>query len=182
MIWSTLNSRREAVSLVILGAGALTSCGKQETAPEAAPQAAPIAANWKSALPAEFATLTMKDGGVCYLDALNGSAIADGPVRVKSGSPTAFAGWGVADVKTGRVGTSVGIVLNSATPYYIAARAYVRAGLGAALKGAHSLDSGGLKLDATPLNVPAGDYRVLFLMQSDHNLLRCDTGHTLQVE
>jgi hypothetical protein len=169
------------VSLTIFGVAVLINCGKQETKLAEPPQAVTVAGNWKPALPPEFAAFPMKDGGACYLDALNGSAIADKRLRIKSDAPTSFAGWAVANMKTGQVGTAVGIALHSATPYYIAAQAYVRTGLGAALKGGPSLDNGGLKLDATPLNVPAGDYRVLFLIQSDRELLRCDTGNTLQV-
>jgi hypothetical protein len=36
-------------------------------------------------------------------------------------------------------------------------------------------------LHATQLNVPAGDYRVFFLIQSDREVLRCDTGRNLRV-
>jgi hypothetical protein len=93
-----------------------------------------------------------------------------------------LAGWTVADLKAGRLGSGVGIQLNAATPYFIVGDSYSRPGLGAALKGSTSLDGGGLKLDATPLNVPAGDYRILFLVQSDHDLLRCDTGRSLHVQ
>jgi hypothetical protein len=54
--------------------------------------------------------------------------------------------------------------------------------LGAALKGSSSLDSGGLKLDSTPLNVPAGQYNVRFLIKSGGDMVRCDTGRILSIQ
>src|ERR1700729_418884 len=66
------------VSLIILSMGALTSCGKQETAAPQASQTETITGNWKTALPAGFEGLAVKDGGACYLDAVN-AAIKDDP-------------------------------------------------------------------------------------------------------
>jgi len=161
--------------------GFSTGCGNKESAAPQAAQTPTPAGNWQTTMPAKFAGLTAKDGGACFLDAVNGPAAGPGPILIKSLSPMSLAGWAV-DLKAGRLGSALGIQLNGATPYYIAADGYPRPGLGAALKSSPSLDGGGLKLDATPLNVPAGDYRVVFLIQSDNDLLRCDTGHTLRVE
>jgi hypothetical protein len=173
-----------ALSLFLVLAGLCASCGKQEPAQSstsAAPSPASPAAWRNTWQPSPPPGLTIKDGGACFFDALNGAALADGPIRVKSGAPLSLAGWAVADLKAGRLGSAVGIQLNAPAPYFIAADAYVRPGLGAALKNS-SLDGGGLRLNTTPLDVPAGDYRVLFLVQSYGELLRCDTGRVLRVE
>ena len=139
--------------------------------------------------PAKFAGLTVKDGGACYLDAVDGAGIGTGPIPVKSGTPVSLAGWAVADLKAERSRGAVGIQLNPtalygirSVPYFVSADTYTRPGLGAALKSSSSLDSSGLKLDAATLSVPGGEYRILFLIQSDHDLLRCDTGRTLHAE
>jgi hypothetical protein len=131
-------------------------------------------------MPAKFAGLAAADGGTCFLDGVNDAVPPTGPILVKSGSPLSLVGWAV-DLKAGRLGSALGIELNAATPYFIAADSFTRPGLGTALKNP-SLDGGGLKLDATPLNVPAGDYRLLFLIQSNSGLLLCDTGHALRVQ
>src|SRR5579862_8565722 len=101
------NSFIVTISLTILGMGVLTSCGKQEAAAPQASQVTTMPGDWKTALPAGFEGLAVKDGGACYLDAVNGP-VPDGPARVKSGAPAAFSGWAVADVKSGGVGTAVG--------------------------------------------------------------------------
>jgi hypothetical protein len=132
-------------------------------------------------MPAKFAGATVKDGGTCYLDDINDQVNPEGPVLIRSGAPVWMGGWAVADLKAGRLGSGVGVQLNAPIPYYVVGDSYSRPGLGAALKNP-SLDGGGLKLDPTALNVPAGDYRVLFLIQSDHDLLRCDTARTLRVQ
>jgi hypothetical protein len=176
------DNRFVAVLAMPLMVGFCGGCGKQEQAPSQVAQAPNLAGNWQALMLEKLAGSAVKDGGACYLDAFNGTTIGNGPIVVKSVSPASFAGWAVADLKGGRAGSSVGIQLNAAKPYFISAVRYKRPGLGAALKGRPSLDDGGLKLDATPLNVPPGDYRVLFLIQSDLNVLRCDTGRTLRVE
>ena len=169
------------ISLMVLAIGFSVGCGKEEPAASQPSLTPPLTGNWQATMPAKFAGLSVKDGGACYLDAVNAGAIGDGPFLIKSGSQLSLAGWAVADLKAGRLGSAVGVQLHAATPYFIAAESYVRPGLGAALK-SPALEGGGFKLDATPLNVPAGDYRVLFLIQSDHDLLRCDTGRTLRVQ
>jgi hypothetical protein len=176
-----INNRGVMVSMVILAVGFAVSCERREVAPAESSQTPTQPGRWQGTMPAEFKGLELRDGGACYLDAVNGAGIEDGPKVVKAGSAVSLAGWAVADVKAGRLGSAIGIQLNSATPYFIGAETYVRPGLGAALK-APALDGGGVKLDSTPLNVPVGDYRVLFLIQSDRNLLRCDTGRTLRVQ
>lgn len=168
------------ISLVILTIGFSVGCGKDELAGSQPPQTSVLSGNWQAVTSGKFAGLTVSDAGACFLDAVNG-ATGDGPFLVKSGSRVSLAGWAV-DLKAGRLGTNLGIQLNSASSYFISADSYSRPGLGAALKSSPALDGGGLKLDATPLNVPAGDYRVLFLIQSDAALLRCDTGRTLRVQ
>ncbi|MEO8592651.1 MAG: hypothetical protein ABI759_04975, partial [Candidatus Solibacter sp.] len=126
-------------------------CGRAEPAPVRVAQPSTPAGNWLTVMPDKFAGLTVKDGGACYIDAFNDSAIGDGPIVSKSGAPASFAGWAVADLKGGLAGSAAGLRLNAAKPYFIGAGRYKRPGLGAALKGSPSLDDGGLKLDATPL-------------------------------
>lgn len=168
--------------LLTIAIGLTTSCGKEETTTtQASPTPAPLSGNWQTALPSKFAGLTLKDGGSCSLDSVNGALAGAAPIPVKSGASVAMVGWAVANMEAGILGTSLGIQLNGATPYFVAAESFVRPGLGAALKHP-SLDGGGLKLDPSALNVPAGDYRVLFLAQSDNQLFRCDTGRALHVE
>ena len=176
------NIRLTAVWLIVIMKGLSAGCGKEETAtPQVSSAPAALPGNWQTALPPKFAGLTLKDGGSCSLDTVNGALAGPGPIPVKSGASVAMVGWEVANLQAGILGTSVGIQLNAATPYSIAAETFVRPGLGAALKNP-ALDGGGLKLDSTALNVPAGDYRVLFLAQSDNQLFRCDTGRTLRIE
>jgi hypothetical protein len=166
-----------------VAAGILAGCAKeQKEASQAASEVASAsAAGWQSALPPALAAFAVKDGGACYLDAIDGAPIASNPIRIKSGSPVAMAGWAVADLKAGVLGRSVGIQLNAATSYSIPAASYEREGLGEALK-KPSLGGGGLMLNSTPLSIPAGYYRVLFLVQSGSDLLRCDTGRDILVE
>lgn len=176
------NLRVTVMMLTIIGLGLATGCGKEEAAKtQVSPTPAALSGDWQTRLPPQFAGLTLKDGGNCSLDTVNGALAGAGPISVKSGGSVAMVGWEVADLQAGGLGTSLGVQLNAATPYFIAAEAFVRPGLGAALKNP-ALDGGGLKVDPTSLNVPAGDYRVLFLAQSDSQLLRCDTGRTLRVQ
>lgn len=177
------NNRFVMISLMALMVGFSVGCGKEEPAASQSSPTPALPGNWQTAMPGNFAGLTPKDGGACYLDAVNGAPVGDVPLVIKSGSPAGLAGWAVADLKAGRLGSGVGIQLSVATPYFIVADRYARPGLGAALKSSPSLDGGsGLKLETTPLNVPPGDYRVFFLIQSDHDLLRCDTARTLRVQ
>jgi hypothetical protein len=174
------NVRLVTIQLLAIAVFFSVGCGKQESAPQVSAGPA-LPGNWQTSMPAKFTGLAPKDGGACYLDAINGGIVGEVPVSVKSGSSLAMAGWAVADVKAGRIGSALGIQLNGPTPYFIAAEGYPRPGLSAALKSS-SLDGGGLKLDPTPLNVPVGDYRIIFLAQSDNDLLRCDTLRTLHIE
>jgi hypothetical protein len=125
--------------------------------------------------------LTLKDGGTCYLDAFGDGKIGDAPIPASSQAPVWVAGWAVADLNGGRLGDALGVELKAATSYFLAADSYVRPGLGAALKHP-SLDGGGLKIDPTPLNVPAGDYGLFFLIQDNRDLLRCDTSRTVRIQ
>jgi hypothetical protein len=174
------NVRFIAIPLTAIAILFSVGCGKQETAPQVSATPA-LAGNWQASLPGKFAALSLKDGGSCFLDTVNGVAASSSPIGIKSGAPIAMVGWDVPNLEAGTLGTSFGIQLNAPTPYFIAAEGFVRPGLGAALKNP-VLDGGGFKLDSTPLNVPAGDYRVLFLAQSGTDLLRCDTGRTLRIE
>jgi hypothetical protein len=175
------NSRLITILSMALMVGFSVGCGKEEpTASQSSPTPA-LAGNWQPTMPARFAGLTVRDGGTCYLDLINNLVNPDAPVPIKSGAPVFMGGWAVADVKAGRLATAVGVQLDAATPYFIVADSYVRRGLGAALK-SPSLEGGGLKLDPTALNVPPGDYRVFFLLQSDHDLLRCNTARRIHVE
>ncbi|MBV9508065.1 MAG: hypothetical protein JO323_23990 [Acidobacteriia bacterium] len=174
-------TRSTAISAFCFILTALTvNCGKQESATAPPAEASAAAGPWQQSMPAEFAGLTVKDGGACYLDVVNGADAAN-PPRIRPNSMIALAGWAVADPKAGRSGGGVGIQLNSSTPFFIVADRYNRPGLGTALKSSSALDGGGIKLDPTQLNLPAGDYRVIFLIQSDRELLRCDTGRSLRV-
>lgn len=173
-----MNVRLIAISLMLIVILFAVGCGKQETERSATPT---LAGNWQTSLPAKFAGLSLKDGGSCFLDTVNGVAAGPGPIAIKSGAPIAMVGWDVPNLEAGTLGISFGIQLNAPTPYFSGAEGFVRPGLGAALKNP-ALDGGGFKLDSTPLNVPAGDYRVLFFAQSRSDLLRCDTGRTLRVE
>src|ERR1039458_10271170 len=128
------NSRFVTISLMALMMGFSVGCGKQEPATPQASQAPALPGNWQAAMPGKFAGLTAKDGGTCYLDAVNGALVGDVPFVIKSGSPAGLAGWAVADLKAGRLGSGVGIQLSIATPYFIVADSYARPGLGAALK------------------------------------------------
>jgi hypothetical protein len=174
-------TRRIATLVISLMAAALSmSCGKQESATAPPAQASAPAGPWQHSMPPKFAGLTVNDGGACYLDAVNGADAAN-PPGAASNSTVAMAGWAVADLKAGRTGSDVGIQLDSKATYFIAADRYNRPGLGTALKSSSAVDGGGLKLDPTQLNLPSGDYRVFFLIQSDRELLRCDTGRNLKV-
>jgi hypothetical protein len=166
------------VFCILLVAG----CGKEEKKSTEAAGAAPGAGSsaWQATLPAQFSRLMPKDGGMCALDFVAGTLAKGEPIRIASRSPASFEGWAIVDV--GRVGRAVGIQLKAATPYFVVAQPYHRPGLGAALGGTPGLDEGGVKLDAIPLAVTPGDYRVFFLMQSDSTLLQCDTRQTLHVE
>lgn len=169
-----------AISLTAIAILFSIGCGKQENAsPVSATPAS--AGSWQTSLPGKFAGFSLKDGGSCFLDTVNGAAAGSSPIAIKSGAPIAMVGWDVANLETGTLGTSFGIQLNAATPYFIAAEGFVRPGLGVALKNP-ALDGAGFKLDSTTLNVPAGDYRILFFAQSGIDLLRCDTGRTLRIE
>lgn len=162
----------------------LGGCTREQPAASPQAQSTPAPAQsggWQPVLPANLASLAIKDGGACYLDALNGAVIENGPIRMKAGTPVSLAGWAAADLKLGTVGSALAVQLNSAAPYFAAAMAYQRTGLGAALKN-QALDAGGFRLDTLPMNVPAGNYRILFLIQSGSDLLRCDTGRDLVVE
>ena len=171
-----------AILLMMIAVGLSTGCGKEETATTqgSATQAA-LPGNWKAALPANVTGLTVKDGGACYLDMVNNDAPGNAPILVRSGLPMSLAGWVVADQTAGHTGSALWVQLNAVAPYFITADGYQRPGLGAALKNP-ALDAGGLKLDPSALNVPAGAYEVLFLAQSGNELVRCDTHHALRVQ
>lgn len=162
----------------------LVGCSQPQAPAPAAVQdssAPATAVGWEPALPSSLSSLTVKDGGACFLDAINGAAIPPGPIRLKAGTPVGLAGWAAADLKAGKVGSALAVQLHSANPYFALAEGYARPGLGAALKNP-ALDAGGLRLNPLPLNPPAGDYRVLFLMQSGTDLLRCDTGRNIEIQ
>lgn len=170
------------IIIMTMAVGLLTGCGKEDTATTQVSAASAVqAGNWTTALPPKFAGLALKDGGNCSLDTVNGALAGTGAIPIKSGASVSMVGWEVANLQADVVGTSFGIQLNGAASYSIPADSFVRPGLGAALK-KPGLDGGGLKLDSTILNVPAGDYRVLFLARSDDQLLRCDTGRTVHIE
>lgn len=136
---------------------------------------------FRPSLPDSLASLTIKDGGACYLDAVNFAPLGEKPVDLKSGGLVALGGWAVADLKAAKLPTALAVQLNGKQPYFASAEAYSRPGLGKAL-GNDSLDAGGLKIESIALNIPYGQYRVLFLMQSGSDLLRCDTGRTVNIE
>lgn len=168
---------------------AIAGCGNESPDSEQKDQAyssrvTPVK-EFEPTLPASLASLTIGDAkvsGLCYLDALNSSPLGDKPAAIKTGSKISLAGWAVYDVKPATLGSAFAVqLLGKQNSYYSIADSYNRKGLGAAL-GNEVLDGGGLKMEDVSLNVPAGEYRVLFLTQSGNNLLRCDTGHSLNVE
>jgi hypothetical protein len=132
-------------------------------------------------LPARFASLTVKEGGTCYLDAINSQPPGQ-ITNAKSGSNTSFVGWAVADVKKGKLGTGLGIQLKGNTSYSANADSYSRPPLGEALGHPKILDGGGLKVESIGLPVSRGQFQIYFLIQDGKGVLRCDTGHKLNIE
>jgi hypothetical protein len=181
MLIMSANLRVVTILLTAITVLFSVGCGKPDGGATQVSAPPTLPGNWVTSLPPQFAGLSLKDGGSCFLDTVNGVAASSNPIPIKSGAPIAMVGWDVANLEAGTLGTLFGIQLNAPTPYFIAAEGFVRPGLGAALKNP-ALDGGGFKLDSTPLNVPAGDYRVLFFTQSGNSLLRCDTGRSLRVE
>ncbi|WP_157447940.1 hypothetical protein [Paraburkholderia ginsengiterrae] len=143
-------------------------------------QAAPPAA-FAPALPISLNTLTLKDAGGCFLDGANGAGVTSAHVVAKAGGDLSLSGWAAARVKAGKLGSAVAVQLHGDKDYFAEAKTERREGLGAALGNA-ALDGAGLNLEKTAMEIPAGQYRVLFLIQSNSDLLRCDTGRTLDVQ
>lgn len=160
-------------------ASADSASAPQAAAPASATvQAASVAFDAK--LPASLATLTIKDAGGCFVDGIDGAPATATPVSAKTGSALTLSGWAAADVKAGTLGSALAVQLHGDKDFFAAASAERRDGLGTAL-GNESLDGAGLRLADTALDVPAGKYRVLVLIQSGNDLLRCDTGRSLDV-
>ena len=140
---------------------------------------------FQPALPVGLANLIVSDAkvtGLCYLDSINASPASDAPTTVKSGATLSLAGWAVYDAKLAQLGSAFAVMLLSKqNSFYLTADSYNRKGLGVAL-GNEKLDDAGLVSEGILVDVPAGLYRVLFLTQSGNNLLRCDTGRTLNIE
>ena len=179
----TKMANRITIAGVLVSAALAVSCGRQEPGPQPVRQNPAPAGKWQPTMPSSFSGLKVREGGQCYLDVINGASVGAAPTPVKSGSVMSLAGWAVADTQSGQAGSAAGVQLISAGSSYSApAASYARPGLGAALKGPSSLDSGGLKLDSTTLNVPAGQYSVRFLVQSDGEMVRCDTGRILSIQ
>jgi len=173
---------------VVFGFGlSLGGCGKEKSAVSATNQtnlpavSSSAQLSMQPTLPAELAALNIKDGGVCYLDAINNVPISEKPFVVKVGSDLALIGWAVADLKEGKLGSSPAIQLKGEKNFFAAAEMYKRDGLGKALEHP-ALEGGGFKAEKVILSVPSGQYHLLFLTKSGGDLLRCDTGHTLVVE
>src|SRR6185312_13964327 len=106
-------TRTCAILSASLGIALLTSCGKQEPAAAQSSQAVATPGKWQPSLPPGFMTLTLKDGGGCYLDVVNG-VDAGGSARAGSGTSVALSGWAVADIKQGKTGNALGIMLKGA--------------------------------------------------------------------
>ena len=73
------------ISLMVLAIGFSVGCGKEEPAASQPSLTPPLAGNWQATMPAKFAGLSVKDGGTCYLDAVNAVAIGDTRVAGRVG-------------------------------------------------------------------------------------------------
>lgn len=184
------NEKKIALLIAGVCAVAVIGCGKESPKPmqkaqDTTPTIVPVK-NFKPDLPENFRSLSISDAkitGLCYLDAVNSSALGDKQKTIiKAGEKLSLGGWAVYDVNPATLGTAFAVQLfGNQSSYYSMANSYNRKGLGAAL-GNEKLDDGGLNLDMVSLDIPVGTYKVLFLTQSGNNLLRCDTGHTISVE
>lgn len=179
------------ITLLITSVFAMTIAGCGNESPDSEPKEQTYTSRvtpvkeFQPTLPTSLVSLAISDAkvsGLCYLDALNSFSLGDKPATIKAGTKISLAGWAVYDVKSATLGSAFAVqLLGKQNSYYSIADSYNRKGLGAVL-GNEVLDGGGLKMEDVSINVPAGQYRVLFLTQSGNNLLRCDTGHSLNVE
>lgn len=173
---------------VLVSSICFAGCGEktQNSEPKVRPAISVVSPvkEFQPRLPSNFAHLIIGDAkvsGLCYLDAINSLPLDGTPITIKAGTEISLAGWAVYDVKSAKLGSAfIAQLLGKQSSYYSTAESYHRKNLGAAL-GNVKLDGGGLKMEGVTLNVPAGEYRVLFLTQSENNLLRCDTGRILNV-
>ena len=84
-------------------------------------------------------------------------------------------------MKAGKVGSAVWLELRGNKSFYSEAAFYQRPGLGKAL-GTESLDGGGVVLRDVALPSEVGRYEVIYLVQSENNIVRCNTGNTISIK
>lgn len=136
---------------------------------------------FQASLPATLTPLAAKEDGACNLDAINDAPFVNKTGEFKSGVISRFTGWAVANPKAGKVGSAVWIELRGVKSFYSEAAFYQRPGLGKAL-GAEVLDGGGVVLRDVALPTEPGRYEVIYLVQADNVLVRCNTGNTLSIK
>jgi hypothetical protein len=118
-------------------------------------------------------------GAGCSLDTVDGNYSKDG-VRLTSGKSHVFRGWILNAAK--QPAGKFGLVFKGATTFVVAASTGVsRSDVGAFYKNP-ALNSAGFNFSTTLTPIPAGDYRMSFIIQESGHAHFCDAGKTLTVE